>query len=138
MRKSRIFCLSLLASGYWLVAASPVHAQTLEWASINSKCVGATATGTTDVATLQGFECLFYNILSVALRLIGLAMFLMLLFGGFKYLTSGGDPKAVEAAKATLTTAVTGLVLAVLAWFILSFISKFTGIGNLLFFQLGI
>ena len=52
----------------------------------------------------------------------------MFIVGGFKYVTSGGDPKKVQAAQATLTYAILGLVLALLAWFILVFIEKFTGV----------
>ena len=48
--------------------------------------------------------------------------------GGFRYLTSMGDPKGTETAKNTLTYAVLGLVLIIGAWFILQFIEEFTGV----------
>lgn len=130
--------LALLFTVYCLLfaASSPVHAQTQNWEDIQPtlgtdvKCVVG------DVATLQGFGCLFVNILSIALQAIGLVMFIMLIIGGFKFLTAGGDPKAVESAKGTLTMAITGLVLAILAWFILNFISLFTGVSILTNFNI--
>lgn len=89
-----------------------------------------------EVATIQGLECVFSNVVSVVVSLAGLAVFIVLLVGGLKYLTSGGDPKAQEQAKNTMTYAVFGLVLIVAAYLILNFISTFTGIPGLLNFTI--
>lgn len=80
------------------------------------------------IATIKGFDCVVRNILNIAIRLAGVLLFIMLIVGGFKYLTAGGDPKKAEAAQKTLTYAIAGLVLVILAWFILLFIEKFTGV----------
>jgi len=92
--------------------------------------------GTVDVATIQGFECIFSNFLQIATTLAGITLFVMLLIGGFKYMTSGGDPKASEQAKGTMTSALLGLILLILAWLILKFLSEFTGIPDLLKFTI--
>lgn len=89
-----------------------------------------------EVATIQGFECVFKNIVSVAVVLAGLAIFVMLIAGGFKYLTSGGDPKSQEQAKNTLTYAILGLVLIIAAYLILNFIATFTGATGILNFTI--
>jgi len=86
------------------------------------------------VATIQGLECIFQNVLTVITVLAGLAVFIMLLIGGIKYLTSGGDQKAMEQAKNTMTFAILGLVLIIAAYLILNFLSVFTGISGLLKF----
>jgi hypothetical protein len=52
----------------------------------------------------------------------------MLIMGGFKFITAGGDPKAIEGAKKTLTYAIMGIVLVALSFLILQFISTFTGV----------
>lgn len=80
------------------------------------------------VATFQGLEAIFNNVVAVALGLAGIIFFIMLLAGGFKYISSGGDPKGVEEAKKTLTYAIGGLVLLVLSFLILRFIKEFTGV----------
>lgn len=80
------------------------------------------------VVTLQCLECIFLAILHIAIRLAGLAVFIMLIIGGFKYLTAAGDPKSAQAAKNTITYAIFGLVLILFAWFILYFIEYFTGV----------
>ena len=82
-----------------------------------------------DVATIGGAEDLYRNILQAIMGIAGLVFFAMLIVGGFKYLTSGGDPKKVASASATLTTSVIGVVGVIISWFILKFITDFTGIN---------
>lgn len=103
--------------------------------SVDYPLVGG-KTGSVDVATIQGFECIFGNILQVATTLAGIALFVMLLVGGFKYMTSGGDPKGSEQAKGMITSALLGIVLLIVAWLILKFLSEFTGLPNLLKFTI--
>ena len=85
------------------------------------------------VATLQGFEGIFENVVNVALGLGGVILFIMLIVGGFKFITAGGDPKVIEGAKKTLTYAIAGIVLVALSFLILRFISTFTGVDVTLF-----
>lgn len=79
------------------------------------------------VATIKGLEAIFENIVTVVLALGALTVFIMFLVSGFKFITSGGDPKAVASARNTITYAVAGLVLLALAYLILVFIQAFTG-----------
>jgi len=81
-----------------------------------------------DVATIQGFECLFRNVLRVATTFCGLAFGVMLIVGGFKFILSGGDPKGTQSAQKTITTAFAGLVLTLALWIILRFVEQFTGL----------
>jgi len=80
------------------------------------------------VATIKGFECVVLALLHSLVRLAGLATLVMLIIGGFKYLTAGNNPETVESAKKTLTYAVFGLVVVLSSWFIIKFIQHFTGI----------
>lgn len=81
-----------------------------------------------EVATLQGFECIFINITRILTPLAGLALFVMLIVGAFKFLTSGGDPKQTQEAGKTITFAVVGIVLFLGIWFILTLIKTITGV----------
>ena len=97
---------------------------------------GARCLGTgiaSDVPTIQGLECLFYNVLQVVTALAGLAFFVMFISGGFRYLFSGNDDKKVAAASSTLTMALIGLVGVIASWFILRLIQNFTGVDVLNF-----
>lgn len=85
------------------------------------------------VATIQCLESLFARIVTVIASLAGVVFFIMLMVGGFRYLLSGGDPKAAEAANGTLTAAFLGLALIVASYIILRLISSFTGIDVTIF-----
>ncbi len=82
-------------------------------------------------AKLQDLETVFGSVVTSLLALGGIVLFLMLLSGGFKYLTSGGDPKSTEGAQKTLTYAIGGFVLLAGAFLILRIIGAITGTDNL-------
>jgi hypothetical protein len=81
------------------------------------------------IATISNLSCLFQNVVKYALGFAGIVLFVMLLVGGFKFITSGGDPKAVEGAKKTLTYAIAGLIIILISFLILVLISKITGVN---------
>ena len=91
--------------------------------------------GPENVATIRGFEGLFQNLIGALLGLGGILVFIMLLTGGFKYITSGGDPKKLESAKNTLTYAIGGVVAVALSYLVLRFIGVFTGATWIVNFQ---
>jgi len=80
------------------------------------------------IATLACLEAVIKIFLNIAVRLAGIAAFIMLIVGGFQFLTAGGDLKKTQAASNTITYAILGLVAVIAAWFILLFIEKFTGV----------
>jgi len=88
-------------------------------------------------AQIGHFNTIFSTILNLAIGFGLLVVFIMLLLGGFSYLTAGGDPKANEGAKKTITYAILGLVMMIMAWFALQLIQAFTGVNvstfNILF-----
>lgn len=87
------------------------------------------------VATIKGFEVIFNNVVTVALGLAGIVLFIMLILGGFKFMLAGGDPKTAAAARNTITYAVLGLVVLILSYLILELIRQFTG-ANVTVFNL--
>lgn len=50
--------------------------------------------------------------------LAGLLLFFYLIAGGFSYLTSGGDPKAMEQAKGKITNALLGFIIILIAYWV--------------------
>ncbi|MBI2611601.1 hypothetical protein HYW54_02525 [Candidatus Gottesmanbacteria bacterium] len=101
----------------------------MNWSDIES-CGIAIEKG---AASLKCLEAVFANILTSVTLLAGMALFVMLLWGGFRYLTSGGDPKAAEAARGTMTYALMGMVLIGVAFLIFKLIESFTGVSILTF-----
>ncbi len=59
------------------------------------------------------------NVLSI---LVGAIAVIMIIFGGFRYVTSGGSDSAVSSAKNTILYAVIGLVVVALAQVIVHFV----------------
>ena len=54
-------------------------------------------------------------ILQLLLRLGGFAAFAMVIFGGFKYITSQGNSDATKAARQTIINAFIGIVISIIA-----------------------
>ncbi|MBI2196142.1 hypothetical protein HYU45_00875 [Candidatus Daviesbacteria bacterium] len=86
-----------------------------------------------DPAGLSELENLFGNVISVMVALGFIAMLVLLIMAGFKYLTSGGEPKALQAAHHTLAWAILGVLLMIVAWILLQLIQAFTGINVTVF-----
>ena len=59
------------------------------------------------------------NVLSIV---VGVVAVVMIIFGGLKYITSGGDSSNVSSAKNTIIYAIVGLVIVALAQFIVRFV----------------
>lgn len=61
------------------------------------------------------------NVLSI---LIGVAAVIMIMIGGFKYITSNGDANSIQSAKNTILYALIGLVVVALAQTMVIFVLK--------------
>lgn len=81
-----------------------------------------------EIPTIADLGEVFSRGVSSILGLAGIALFVVLLMGGFKYITAGTDPKAVESAQKTLTYAIIGLVIILAAYLILVLIKQITGV----------
>jgi hypothetical protein len=79
-------------------------------------------------ATFKDLEVIFARIVSVIASLAGIAALAMLIVGGFRYLSSGGDPKAAAAARNTMTYAFIGILLLIGTWLILKILENITGV----------
>lgn len=59
------------------------------------------------------------NIFSI---IVGIVAVIMIIWGGFKYITSGGDSGNITSAKNTIIYAILGLVIVALAQFLVQFV----------------
>ena len=80
------------------------------------------------VASIQCLVPLITNVIRAVISLGAVALFIMLLVGGFNFLFSGGDQKKLEAARGTVTQAIVGIVIMSLAYLIILTIETFTGV----------
>ncbi len=74
----------------------------------------------------------FGNIVSTAVTVLFVLAVVIalgfLIFGGIKWIVSGGDKTGVEGARNTIVAAIIGLVIVFLAYFILNIVLGFFGI----------
>lgn len=81
---------------------------------------GCTASSSgTGTAKIQTIVTTIVNIFSIV---VGIIAVIMIVVGGFKYITSGGDSGNITSAKNTIVYAVIGLVIVALAQFIVKFV----------------
>lgn len=67
--------------------------------------------------------------IKLAMLLAVLIVFVYLVWGGFQWITSGGDKAAVDAAKHRLTAAIIGLAIIACAWAFILIVENFFGIS---------
>ena len=83
-------------------------------------CSDAAGTTSADVGAIASQ---IVNIFSIV---VGAISVIMIIYGGFRYITSGGDSGRVGNAKNTLIYAVIGLIIVVLAQLIVHFVINFS------------
>ncbi|HSX33044.1 MAG TPA: hypothetical protein VLF91_01780 [Candidatus Saccharimonadales bacterium] len=121
----------LSLAGLSLGSAQVALADASTTAAKQSACqgIGGTFDAATGACTTAGPS--LNNTLSVAINVfssvVGVAAVVMVLVGGFKYITSGGDSSKISSAKSTLLYAVIGVVIAVMAQSIVFFVLKKAG-----------
>jgi len=71
---------------------------------------------------------LFLRILNISVALAFFALLIVLIYAGFRYLTSGGDAKSLAGASQAITWALLGVLFLALAWLALKLIEIFTGV----------
>lgn len=82
------------------------------------------------VASICTLNDYFRSVVQILTVIGGFAFFIMTVVGGYKYLTSGGNPQTTAAARNIITFAVIGLILMILAWIILIFVQTLRGGGT--------
>jgi len=77
------------------------------------------ATGSSD---RQGIDGIFQSIAAIIIVLVGIVAVVMIILGGIQYSTSQGDPGKVKKAKDTIMYGIIGLIVAILAFAIVTFV----------------
>lgn len=100
-------------------AVSLLPAQLVAADSKSEVTGGVTSTGAGSSLDIPGFITSVVNLLSFV---VGALAVIMIMVGGFKYVTSGGDSGKVTSAKNTIMYAIIGIVIVVLAQTIVQFV----------------
>jgi hypothetical protein len=127
----KIKTLVLTTLSFAVLAATPVaFGGVASAANIQDNlCSGANLeiNGDTNCASDAGVasdkvNSMITKIINIFSAVVGIAAVIMIIWGGFKYITSGGDSGKVTGAKNTIIYAIIGLIIVALAQFIVKFV----------------
>lgn len=111
--------VTLAFSAWALAAPSAAFASTPQ----EEVCKGVGAgSGTGNCTSSISLTTVIRNVVNIFSIVIGIVAVIMIMVGGFKYITSGGDTSNITSAKHTIVYAVIGLVVAALSQFIVWFV----------------
>lgn len=65
------------------------------------------------------------------LTIAGIILLLYLIYGGFQFLTSGGDPKKAQEAQSKITQALIGFVIVFAAYWIVQILANVLGLKEI-------
>ena len=119
------FITLVTTAALYLSSALPVHAQ-ISLCPTNR--AGANFGGLCQVANAN-LSNVVQNILVIILIIAVLLSLFFLIFGGIKWIFSGGDKSGVEAARNMIIAAIVGLVIAFLAFLIIQIIGRVFGVS---------
>ena len=105
----------LMCGFFAVVMATSASALTLQEGAEAARCDGCPA-------NLFGNTGVFRQVTNMILYVVGIVAVIMLIIGGIKYVTSGGDSKKVTDAKNTVLYAIIGLIICFLAFAIVNFV----------------
>lgn len=91
---------------------------------------GITTATTADMKnkSIAGEGGLISILINFLLWAVGILSVVMIIFSGFRYITSAGDAAKTKSAQTALTYSIVGLIVAVLAWVIVKMILRQFGI----------
>ena len=116
---SLLLVVALSFSAVMLLPAVEVAADSKDQVCQGANAVGGGAGCTGGTSELNNIIKVFLNLFSV---IIGIVAVVMVMVGGFKYITSGGDSGNLTSAKHTVMYALIGLVIVALAHFLVQFV----------------
>ena len=108
-------CVGMVSLSYSQPAAAAID----PWAQITEGWTQAGGDTSTGARTLPQYVQLIINAL---LFIIGAVAVIMIIVGGIRYVTSGGDANAATSARNTIMYAVVGLIVAALAYALVQFV----------------
>ena len=72
--------------------------------------------------SIDGKDGLIKTVVNVLLWAVGILSVIMIIFSGFRYITSAGDASKTKSARSTLIYSVVGLIVAIMAWAIVNMV----------------
>jgi cytochrome bd-type quinol oxidase subunit 2 len=105
-----------------LAANTNIHGGLCQGADINVTPTPSDAACNTSDVSGNNINNKIAKIINWLSAIIGVVAVIMIIFGGFRYITSGGNDSSVASAKKTILFALIGLVIVALAQLIVKFV----------------
>lgn len=74
--------------------------------------------------SIDGDKGLIKTVVNVLLWAVGILSVIMIIFSGFRYITSAGDASKTKSAQSTLIYSVVGLIVAIMAYAIVNMVTN--------------
>ena len=87
-----------------------------------SKGIDTATTSEMKGKSIDGDGGLIKTVVNVLLWAVGILSVIMIIFSGFRYITSAGDASKTKSARSTLIYSVVGLIVAIMAWAIVNMV----------------
>jgi len=110
-----VMCLATVFTAVSPVSL-PVYADSRDEAQNGAKLVDGGG------GSNQNLPDIITTIINVMLFIAGALAVIMIIYGGIRYITAHGDEKQVKVAKDTIVYSVVGLIIAILAYALVTFI----------------
>ena len=125
--KKILFALVLLAFFIFLISTETISAQTFKYTPMEE---------IPGYGKPKDFPTYIITVYKFGIWAAGIAALLMIMIGGYMYLTSAGNTASMGKAKEYITDAIVGLILVMISWLILYIINpdlvSFTSLNNVL------
>jgi hypothetical protein cdiviTM7_00617 len=89
-----------------------------------SKGIDTATTSEMQGKSIDGKDGLIKTVVNILLWAVGILSVIMIIFSGFRYITSSGDASKTKSAQSTLIYSVVGLIVAIMAWAIVNMVIK--------------
>lgn len=131
LKKIKELCLSL---GMFSLVAVPLLAPaaivSADNTILNNVCSGSNfdtsgaSIDCSDSGGTTGVDAILKKIIQIFSVIVGFVAVIMIIIGGIKYITSGGDSGNISGAKNTIIYAVIGLIIVALAQVLVHYVLK--------------
>ena len=110
------------------VASLPTNVSAQAANSVVKKGITTATTADMENKSIAGEGGLISILINFLLWTVGILSVVMIIFSGFRYITSAGDAAKTKSAQTALTYSIVGLIVAVLAWVIVKMVLRQFGI----------
>ena len=110
------------------VASLPTNVSAQAANSVVKKGIKTATTADMENKSIAGEGGLISILINFLLWAVGILSVAMIIFSGFRYITSAGDAAKTKSAQTALTYSIVGLIVAVFAWAIVNIVLDRIGV----------